>query len=169
MTPDGLIVCVSKFGPKETMDRLAAPEKTRGMSIMARIDHAATAAVTSVEFRPTEVPIFGNPRAATLLMQSAQTVDIDVPLKALVGQDGDGTTCLAYNDPTHRHGVDAGLDRTRSPHPITPLRPIEAARSAAHLIHRKIWSSGPHQATRTSWIGPRSSFRAPPFQYRPAH
>jgi len=34
MTPEGLIVCGSKFGPKETMDRLAAAETTRGISIM---------------------------------------------------------------------------------------------------------------------------------------
>src|SRR6516164_6977307 len=108
MTPEGLIVCGSKFGPKETMNRLAAAETIRGISIMARIDHAAAAAVTSMEFRPTEVLIFGNPRAATLLMQAAQTVGMDVPLKALVGQDGDVTTCFAYNDPqwlAHRHGV----------------------------------------------------------------
>jgi uncharacterized protein (DUF302 family) len=75
----------SKFGPKETMDWLAAAETIRGISIMDLIDHAAAAAVISMEFRPTEVLIFGNPRAATLLMQAAQTVGIDFPLKALVG------------------------------------------------------------------------------------
>jgi len=41
MTRDGLIACVSKFGPKETMGRLAAAVTTRGISIMARIGHAA--------------------------------------------------------------------------------------------------------------------------------
>ena len=115
MTPDGLIARVSKFGPKETMDRLAAAETIRGISIMARIDHAGAAAVTSMEFRPTEVLIFGNPRAATLLMQAAQTVGMDLPLKALVWQDESGATWLAYNDPrwlAQRHGVDAGLDQT---------------------------------------------------------
>ena len=169
MTPEGLIVCGSKFGPKETMNRLAAAETIRGISIMARIDHAAAAAVTSMEFRPTEVLIFGNPRAATLLMQAAQTVGMDLPLKALVGQYRDGTTCLAYNDPqwlAHRHAVDSALDRTRSPHPITPPRPIEAARSAAHLIRRKIWSSGlsPSYPNILDWAA--LVRRAPPFQYR---
>ena len=116
MTSEGLIACGSKFGPKETMDRLAAAETTREISIMARIDHAAAAAVTSMELRPTEVLIFGNPRAATPAMQAARTVGIDVPVKAPVGEGGDRTTCLAYNDPqwfAHRHGVDAGLDRSR--------------------------------------------------------
>ena len=115
MTADGLIACISKFGPKETMDRLAAAVRTRGISIMARIDHAAAAAAIGMELRPTEVLIFGNPRAGTPLMQTVQTVGIDLPLKALVWQDEAGTTWLAYNDPrwlADRHGVDAGLDRT---------------------------------------------------------
>jgi uncharacterized protein (DUF302 family) len=115
MTADGLIACVSKFGPKETMDRLAAAVTSRGISIMARIDHAAAAAAIGMELPPTELLIFGNPRAGTPLMQAVQTVGIDLPLKALVWQDEGGTTWLAYNDPrwlAQRHGVDAGLDRT---------------------------------------------------------
>jgi len=115
VTADGLIACVSKFGPKETMDRLAAAVTTRGISIMARIDHAAAAAAIGMELRPTEVLIYGNPRAGTPLMQAVQTVGIDLPLKALVWQDEGGTTRLAYNDSqwlAQRHGVGAGLDRT---------------------------------------------------------
>jgi len=97
------------------MDRLAAAVTARGISIMARIDHAAAAAAIGMELRPTEVLIFGNPRAGTPLMQAMQTVGIDPPLKALVWQDEGGTTWLAYNDPqwlAHRHGADAGLDWT---------------------------------------------------------
>ena len=115
MTPDGLIARVSKFGPKETMDRLAAAVTTRGISIMARIDHAAAAAAVGMALGPTEVLIFGNPRAGTPLMQAVQAIGIDLPLKALVWQDECGTTWLSYNDPqwlAQRHGVDAGLDRT---------------------------------------------------------
>jgi uncharacterized protein (DUF302 family) len=115
MTPGGLVTCISSFGPKETMDRLAAAVTTRGISIMARIDHAAAAAAIGMELRPTEILIFGNPLAGTPLMQAVQTVGIDLPLKALVWQDEVGTTWLTYNDPqwlAQRHGVGAGLDRT---------------------------------------------------------
>ena len=115
MTPGGLVTCISSFGPKETMDRLAAPITTRGISIVARIDHAAAGAGVGMELRPTEVLIFGNPQAGTPLMQAVQTIGIDLPLRALVWQDKDGLTRLAYNDPqwlAQRHGVDAGLDRT---------------------------------------------------------
>jgi uncharacterized protein (DUF302 family) len=114
MTSSGLVTCISKFGPKETMDRLAAAVTTRGISIMARIDHAAAAAEIGMELRPTEVLIFGNPRAGTPLMQAVQTVGIDLPLKALVWQDEGGTTWLTYNDPqwlAQRHGVGARLDQ----------------------------------------------------------
>jgi len=65
MTSEGLIACGSKFGPKETMDRLAAAKTTREISIMARIDHAAAAAAIDMELRSTEVLILGNPRAGT--------------------------------------------------------------------------------------------------------
>ena len=115
MTADGLIACVSRFGPKETMDRLAAAVTSRGISIMARIDHAAAAAAVGMELRPTEVLIFGNPQAGTPLMQAVQTIGIDLPLKALVWQDEAGLIWLAYNDPqwlAQRHGLGAGLDRT---------------------------------------------------------
>ena len=115
MTADGLITRTSKFGPKETMDRLAAAVTSRGISIMARIDHAAAAAAAGMELRPTEVLIFGNPQAGTPLMQAVQTIGIDLPLKALVWQDEAGITWLACNDPqwlAQRHGLGAGLDRT---------------------------------------------------------
>ncbi len=70
------------------------------MTILARIDHAAAAAKVGMTLRPTEVLIFGDPLAGTPLMQAAQTLGIDLPLKALVWQDDAGKTWVAYNDPT---------------------------------------------------------------------
>ena len=96
------------------MDRLAAAVTDRGMTVLARIDHAAAAAKAGMELRPTEVLIFGNPKAGTPLMQVAQTMGIDLPLKALVWQDDNGKTWLAYNDPkwlARRHGADTDADR----------------------------------------------------------
>jgi len=115
MTPDGLTACVSSHGPKETMDRLIAAVTSRGMTVLARIDHATAAAKTGMELRPTEVVLFGNPRAGTPLMQAAQTIGIDLPLKALVWQDAGGKTWLAYNDPNwlaKRHGALVGTERS---------------------------------------------------------
>ncbi len=108
MTPDGLTISSSDYGPAETADRLAAAVTARGMIVLARIDHAAAAAKAGMTLRPTEVLIFGNPRAGTPLMQRAQTIGIDLPLKALVWQDASGKTWLATNDPkwlASRHGI----------------------------------------------------------------
>jgi uncharacterized protein (DUF302 family) len=105
---EGLTSIRSRFGPKETMDRLETEIRAQKMEIFARIDHAAGAAEVGLMLRPTELIIFGNPRGGTPLMQSVQTVGIDLPLKALVWEDASGTTWLSYNEPSwiaQRHGV----------------------------------------------------------------
>src|SRR5260370_2362061 len=89
---EGLTTIASNFGPKETMDRLETEIRVKGMEVFARIDHAAGAAEVGLNLRPTELIIFGNARGGTPLMQSAQTIGIDLPLKALVKQDAAGNT-----------------------------------------------------------------------------
>src|SRR6266850_2246578 len=98
----------SRFGPNETMNRLEAEIRAQGMTVFARIDHARGAAEAGFELRPTELIIFGNARGGTPLMQSVQTVGIDLPLKALVWEDACGTTWLSYNEPSwiaQRHNI----------------------------------------------------------------
>jgi len=110
MAADGLTTIPSSYGTKDTMDRLEAEIKARGMTVFARVDHAAGAAEVALSLRPTELLIFGNARGGTPLMQSNQTVGIDLPLKALVWQDAESKTWIAYNDPTwlaKRHDVEA--------------------------------------------------------------
>ena len=110
---EGLTNIRSRFGAKETMDRLQAEICAKGMTVFARIDHAAGAAAVGLTLAPTELIIFGNARGGTPLMQSVQTVGIDLPLKALVWEDAAGTTWLSYNEPgwiAHRHGVGANAE-----------------------------------------------------------
>ena len=117
MAADGLTTIKSGNGPKETMDRLEAAVKAKGLTIFARIDHAAGAADVGLSLRPTAVLIFGNAKAGTPLMQSNQTTEIDLPLKALIWQDGSGNTWLSYNDPTwlaKRHGLGPEVEATVS-------------------------------------------------------
>jgi len=105
---EGLTTIASRFGPKETMDRLETEIRAKEMEVFARIDHAAGAAQVGLTLRSTELIIFGNARGGTPLMQSAQTVGIDLPLKALVWQDAKKQTWLSYNEPSwiaQRHGV----------------------------------------------------------------
>ncbi len=105
---DGLIAIKSPFAAKETMNRFEENAKQRGLSVFARIDHAAGAAKIGKTLRPTEVLIFGNPQGGTPFMECAQTIGIDLPLKALVWEDAQGQVWLGYNDPdflARRHGV----------------------------------------------------------------
>jgi uncharacterized protein (DUF302 family) len=90
------------------MDRLEAEIRSSELTIFARIDHAAGAKKVGLTLRPTELIIFGNARGGTPLMQSMQTVGIDLPLKAIVWEDASAKTWISYNEPgwiAQRHRV----------------------------------------------------------------
>jgi uncharacterized protein (DUF302 family) len=123
MTVDGLATILSSFGPKETMDRLEAEikakakakAKAKGMTVFARIDHAAGAEEAGLPLRPTELLIFGSAKAGTPLMQANQAAGIDLPLKALVLEDAAGKVWLNCNDPhwiAKRHELGAAFAQT---------------------------------------------------------
>ena len=105
---DGMISVASQRSAADTMNRLEALVKERGLNVFARIDHAAGAAKVGKTLRSTELLIFGNPQGGTPLMECAQTAGIDLPLKALVWTDAAGKVMLSYNDPAYlakRHGA----------------------------------------------------------------
>jgi len=105
---NGLITAKSPYTVGETLDRFEAAVKNKGMTIFTRIDHAQGAEKAGKELPPTVVLIFGNPNIGTLLMQSKQTVAIDLPLKLLAWEDADGQVWIAYNDPAYlvkRHAI----------------------------------------------------------------
>jgi uncharacterized protein (DUF302 family) len=129
---EGLSSIRSSFGPKETMDRLEAEIRAQRMTVFARIDHAGGAALVGMKLAPTELIIFGNARGGTPLMQSVQTVGIDLPLKALVWEDTAGKTWLSYNEPSwiaRRYGV-ANADAIVSK--MTDLLSAITATAAGH-------------------------------------
>jgi uncharacterized protein (DUF302 family) len=106
----GLATLASRHPARETTDRLLAALPKRNLTAFARVDHAAGAAAVGMPLRPTELVIFGNPKGGTPLMQEQQIAGIDLPLKALVWEDGDGRTWLTYDDPAwiaQRHGLGA--------------------------------------------------------------
>lgn len=113
MIADGLIMTRSSYGPEETMNRLEGEIRAKGLTAFARIDHAAGAAAVGMPLRPTDLLVFGNARGGTPLMQEAQSIGIDLPLKVLVWQDAGGNTWLSYNDPrwlAQRHGLGKETD-----------------------------------------------------------
>ena len=110
MAVPGLTTITSGHPARETMDRLEAAVKAKGLTVFARIDHAEGAAAVGLSLRPTELLIFGNAKGGTPLMEAAQTIGIDLPLKALAWQDASGETWLSWNDPSWlaaRHDLSA--------------------------------------------------------------
>lgn len=106
--PAGLTTIPSAHDVATTADKLVTVLESKGITVFARIDHAAGAAGVGLELPPTELVIFGNPKLGTRLMQCADTAGIDLPLKALIWQDGEGKVWLGYNSMEYldqRHGL----------------------------------------------------------------
>jgi len=105
---NGIISVKSSHEVKATADRLENTLKQKGMTVFARIDHAAGAQKVGQKLRPTELIVFGNPKVGTPLMQCRQSTAIDLPQKALIWEDQEGTVWYSYNDPNYlveRHGI----------------------------------------------------------------
>jgi uncharacterized protein (DUF302 family) len=91
-----LVTLVSAHRADETVERLKALLAQKGIQVFAHIDHAAAAEQAGLPLRPTQVLIFGNPKAGTPLMQSQQTIGLDLPLRVLVWEDEAGKVWLTY-------------------------------------------------------------------------
>jgi uncharacterized protein (DUF302 family) len=178
MAADGLITIRSAFGPEETMNRLEAEVKAKGMTVFAHVDHAAGAAAAGMSLRPTDLLVFGAAKGGTPLMELAQTIGIDLPLKALIWQDAAGATWLSYNDPSwlaERHAVNpkpsAALNALSA-----ALKAVTAAATTAKLAARRVSrrendsEGAPHDASvdpqrcardRRRRLGPRGGPEVP--------
>ena len=114
---EGMISVKSAHSVAATADRLENILNGKGMTVFARIDHAAGAAKVGKTLPPTQLVIFGNPKVGTPLMQCSHSIAIDLPQKALIWQDESGQVWLSYNDPQYlalRHntqGCDAVLKK----------------------------------------------------------
>ena len=109
---NGLVQIASRYLVEETVQRLQATFKEKGMQIFALIDHSGEAERVGLKMRPTKVLIFGSPKGGTPLMVAAPSLAIDLPLKALVAEDAGGKVSVTYNSPEYlqeRHGVPAEL------------------------------------------------------------
>lgn len=129
MADDGLVTIASAHPVKDTIDRLVAGLAARGITVFARIDHAAGAVSVGMALRPTELLIFGNAKGGTPLMQAGQTIGLDLPLKALAWQDASGKTWLTHDDMrwlARRHGLGSAADPA-----VAALTTLLAALSAA--------------------------------------
>ncbi|HUI78362.1 MAG TPA: DUF302 domain-containing protein [Bryobacteraceae bacterium] len=108
-TPDnGIVTIASRHSVDETVAKLQQILLAQGVQLFAVIDHSGEAQKVGMEMLPTKLLIFGNPKAGTPLMLASPSIAIDLPLKALVWQDGGGKAWISYNAPQYlrsRHGL----------------------------------------------------------------
>jgi uncharacterized protein (DUF302 family) len=105
---NGIVDLPSNHPVEQTVERLQGILRQKGITLFALIDHSGEAKKVGMEMRPTKLLIFGSPEAGTPVMLAAPTVAIDLPLKILVWEDGQGKVWLSYNSAAYlqaRHGV----------------------------------------------------------------
>jgi uncharacterized protein (DUF302 family) len=108
----GIISTASKHSVDETVERLKRTLQAKGVTVFATVDHSGEAEKVGLKMRPTKLVIFGNPKAGTPLMLAAPSIAIDLPLKILIWEDGEGKVWTSYNAPAYlqeRHGLPRDL------------------------------------------------------------
>src|SRR5438309_7500256 len=86
----GIVHVSSKYTVPGTLQRLKSVVTSHGLTVFARIDFSGDAAKVGLQMRPTQLLIFGNPKAGTPLMIASPSIAIDLPLKALAWEDATG-------------------------------------------------------------------------------
>jgi len=107
-TIKGIIDRPSNRSVEQTVDRLKNILQSKGVTLFALVDHSGEAEKAGMKMRPTKLLIFGSPKAGTPLMLAAPSIAIDLPLKILVWEDGQGKVWISYNSPEYlreRHGL----------------------------------------------------------------
>ncbi len=111
-TSRGIVDKPSKHSVDETVEKLKTILHSKEVTLFALVDHSGEAEKVGMKMRPTKLLIFGSPKAGTPLMLAAPSVAIDLPLKILVWEDGEGKVWVSYNGPEYlkeRHGLPADL------------------------------------------------------------
>ena len=109
---EGIVTIPSHHTVDLTVERLKEILVSKGVTLFAVIDHSGEAAKVGMKMPPTKLLIFGNPKGGTPLMLAEPSTAIDLPLKVLVWQDGEGKVWLSYNSPEYlqaRHGLASDL------------------------------------------------------------
>jgi uncharacterized protein (DUF302 family) len=108
----GIINKSTNLSVQQALVKLQAILQAKGVTIFALIDHSGEAAKVGMEMRPTKLVIFGNPKGGTPLMLAAPSIAIDLPIKILIWEDGEGKVWLSYNSPEYlaeRHNLPPNL------------------------------------------------------------
>jgi uncharacterized protein (DUF302 family) len=105
---NGIVTIPSHQSVEGTVEKLERILQAKAVKLFALIDHSGEAEKAGMRMAPTKLLIFGNPKAGTPLMIASPSMAIDLPLKILVWEDGEGKVWISYNDTAYlqaRHGL----------------------------------------------------------------
>jgi uncharacterized protein (DUF302 family) len=110
MTPleNGIVHLSSPYSVAETVQRLESLLQVQGLTLFCIVDHCGAAEKAGLKMPPTQVVLFGSPKAGTPLMIASPTLAIDLPLKALIWEDTGGKVWVTYNSAEYlkqRHNI----------------------------------------------------------------
>jgi uncharacterized protein (DUF302 family) len=94
-----LYVREAKVGVKQAADAMATAIESRGLKLIARLDHGASAKSVGLDLRPSELILFVDPKIGTPLMQANPEIGIELPLKVLIWQDAGGKVWVGHVPP----------------------------------------------------------------------
>lgn len=106
--PAGMTEIISRHSVDETLEKLKTLLEAKGITLFAVVDHSGEAAKAGLAMPPTKLVIFGSPRAGTPVMLAAPSSAIDLPLKILIAEDGEGRVLVSWNSAEYiaaRHGI----------------------------------------------------------------
>ncbi len=83
----------------EIVEQLTGVIEERGLTLFAVIDHSGQAASVGLQMPDTKLVIFGSPAKGTPVMLASPQAALDLPLKVLVWDDGNGAVSVSYNSP----------------------------------------------------------------------
>ena len=109
---NGLQHVSSSYSFPKTIALLEQAIREHGLTLFAQIHFTADAAKVGLEMQPSELLLFGSPKAGTPLMVASPTLAIDLPLKILVWEDTQHQVWITYDQPEYlqqRHSVPTDL------------------------------------------------------------
>jgi uncharacterized protein (DUF302 family) len=108
----GVTTKPSSTSVEETIDGLRRLMADRGFIVFNVIDHRGVAERAGVQIPDSKLIMFGKPSAGAAAMREAPLAGLDIPLKVLVWEDGNGAVSVSYNAPAamaERHHLEGPL------------------------------------------------------------
>jgi len=105
---DGIIKVRSAYPIDETITRIKADIRQKGILFFSEVDQAQLAASAGIKLHPSTLLTFGNPPLGVQFITAKPEAGLDWPVRLLVQQDAKGDVYAVYTDfrwIARRHGI----------------------------------------------------------------